>query len=693
MTHENIVLPELLAPAGSAESFAAAISAGADAVYFGGERFSARARAKNLTPDEVRQCLRECRARGVRAYAAINTRLRDSEIPDAVEAAWDMLTAGTDALIVADPGLVRELRRTFPEAVLHASTQITGTSAADAAVLAEMGFSRMVCPRELSLEEVQTLVKESPIGIEMFIHGAHCVSVSGQCSMSYVMGGRSGNRGDCAGPCRLPFGAGIGSGDGRRPSAFVLSLKDMCLAGHVREIIDSGVESLKIEGRLKGPEYTYGVVSIYRRLLDERRDATPDETAMLSEYFSRDGFSDGYLRGRYGSMLGTRKDSEIRQDHERFPVPAAEKIPVKGSLRLHCGEKATLTLTSPTASATVIGEVLAPAMGNPPSDESLRKSVSKLGQTPFVMESLTVDTDGICGIAASALNQLRREAADMLCAPPAVVRSDAPAEEPDDVPSPDKAIRAVTLTSADQLTPSVTDYFDEIYVPMGDFAESAAWHNKVGVSLPDVLYSGLIDEVKRTAARAAKEGRRVLVHTLGELAIAREAGATAVCSHRFVVYNSGTARTLREMGAAAVTVSPEIPAMAARSIGKAASAAVLAGGRMPLMLCRRCPISDGGRNCPHRRIGGYDGKTKPGICRGHLTDRTGATLPAVGDRYCMTTVYNSVPTYTDLTPADAARNGIAVMMHTFAAESAEECDKAVKLMRDGRTPKEYRKLK
>ena len=637
--------------------------------------------------------MRECHGRGIKAYGAINTRLRDSELSEAVECAWDMLSAGVHGLIVADLGLAAILRRTFPEADLHASTQISGTSSADAAVLASLGFSRMVCPRELSLDEIRTLVKSSPIGIEMFIHGAHCVSVSGQCSMSYVMGGRSGNRGDCAGPCRLPFGAGLGICDSqRKPRDFALSLKDMCLACHVKDILGTGVESLKIEGRLKGPEYTYGVVKIYRDLIDGCRDAHPDEVARLSEYFSRDGFSDGYLRGSYGNMLGTKKDSETRQDKTAV-VPDAVRVPVRGKLRLYCGEEARLTLTSPYGTAEAVGDVLTAAVGNPPSAESLTRSVAKLGQTPFVLDDLEIDTDGVCGIAASAMNALRRDAADMLCKSDAVVRVDSLAPAGEDCTVPEKAIRSAILYSAGQLTPAVADYFDCVYIPFADYLRGDDFSDKVGVSLPDVLYEGLTDPVKSALKRAAKEGRRVLVHSLGQLDLARAAGATPVCSHRFVVYNGESAKVLRALGAESVTLSPEVSVNGARSLAKSAPAAVLAGGRMPLMLCRRCPMSDGGKNCKMGRIGGFDGKTKNAVCRGFLKDRTGAVLPAVGDAYCMTTVFNSVPTWTDMTERDAARMGISEMMYVISAETPGECDGIVKMMKSGIAPDEYRRLR
>lgn len=687
MKNDNIALPELLAPAGSAESFSAAIAAGADAVYFGAERFSARARAKNLSLSEMETALRDCRARGVKAYGAINTRLRDGELSDAVECAWEMLSMGTDALIVADLGLAHLLRQTFPEAELHASTQVTGTSAADAAVLKELGFSRMVCPRELSISEIGELVKKSPIDIEMFIHGAHCVSVSGQCSMSYVMGGRSGNRGDCAGPCRLPFDAGLGRGNAHLPKSAALSLKDMCLAGHVREILNSGVSSLKIEGRMKGPEYTYGVVKIYRALLDARRDATPDEMAMLGEYFSRDGFSDGYFMNRYARMLGTRKDSEIRQDSERFPAAPMEKVPAQAKLRLHCGESATLTLTTARGTATVTGDVLAPATGNPPPMESLVKSIGKLGQTPFVLEGADIDTDGVCGISASALNALRRSAVDVLLAPRPVVRADFSADPiPGAKSNVSKASRTAILSSADQYTDAVAKYFDHIFIPYEE-----GLPRKAGVSLPEVMYPFAEEKTAAIVSEAVAEERSVLVHTLGELKMAVGAGARAVCSHRFVVYNSVSAATLRRLGADVVTMSPEVPLAAATEVSKSAAVAALTGGRMPLMLCRRCPMSDGGRLCKMSRSGGFDGKEKPHVCRGYLTDRTGAVLPAVGGRDCITVIYNSVPTWTDMTHDDAARLGISDMVHMFAAEDADECDAVVAMLRRGAKPDKFRR--
>lgn len=293
-------LPELLAPCGSVESIDAAILGGADAVYFGGTAFNARINARNFNDDALRDAIIRCHASGVKVYITLNTQIYDREMNDALRYAAFLYESGADALIVADLGLASLIRRYIPGITLHASTQVSGHSADAAVSLSKLGFSRMVCARELSAENIRELVKNSPLEIEMFIHGALCVSHSGQCLLSYVMGGRSGNRGECAQPCRLSYN-GI----------YPLSLRDACLASYIPEIIDSGVVSLKIEGRMKPPEYVYEVTAVYRRLIDARRSASAEELARLSSVFSRSGFTDGYYKKKMNNtMLGVRSERD-----------------------------------------------------------------------------------------------------------------------------------------------------------------------------------------------------------------------------------------------------------------------------------------------------------------------------------------------------------------------------------------------
>ncbi len=295
----NPKLPELLAPAGSPEALDAAIRAGADAVYLGSTLFNARMSAKNFPRPVLADAVKNAHAAGVRVYVTVNTTVLDRQMKEAMELVDFLYHAGVDALIVADLGLAAEIRRIFPDFPLHGSTQCSGHNAGAAKFLAERGFSLMVAARECSADDLRALIRNSPIPIEVFVHGALCVSASGQCLLSSFIGGRSGNRGECAQPCRMPYQGG-----------YPLSLKDNCLAGHIRELIDMGVASLKIEGRMKSPEYVGGVVSVYRRLLDQGRNATPAEIAELAKIFSRDGFTDGYFTKNHAGMNGIRREED-----------------------------------------------------------------------------------------------------------------------------------------------------------------------------------------------------------------------------------------------------------------------------------------------------------------------------------------------------------------------------------------------
>ena len=298
-------LPELLAPAGSPEALSAAIRAGADAVYMGASGFNARIGATNFTPESLKNEIARAHEAGVRIYLTLNTLVYDREIGDMLKTAEAAYLAGADALIVADLGVASILRRTFPDLPLHASTQMSGHNLDSARELARLGFERMVIARETSRENLEKICRESPIEIEAFVHGALCVCHSGQCLFSSIVGGRSGNRGLCAQPCRLPYS------DGRGGKSYPLSLKDLSLAEHLPELIDMGVSSLKVEGRMKPPEYVAGVISIWRRLLDEGRGANAEEMRRLAEIFSRQGFTDGYYVNNIGkNMLGIRTEGD-----------------------------------------------------------------------------------------------------------------------------------------------------------------------------------------------------------------------------------------------------------------------------------------------------------------------------------------------------------------------------------------------
>ncbi len=310
-------LPELLSPCGSLDALTAAVEGGADAVYFGGTVFNARMNAKNFDRSDIRSAVGYCHENGVKAYVTLNTQIYDRELKSALDHAAFLYESGVDALIIADMGLSSLIRKHIPDLELHASTQATVHNLAGAEKLYDLGFSRVVGARELDLENIKMLCR-SRAEIELFVHGAICVSVSGQCLMSAMLGGRSGNRGQCAQPCRMCY-------NGEYP----LSIKDMCLGAHIPALIDAGVRSLKIEGRMKSPSYVNGVTKIYRRLLDEGRAATRDEIAELQRLFSRSGFTDGYYTGNVGkTMLGVRTESDIAKSRGGEGFRAVSEIKV-----------------------------------------------------------------------------------------------------------------------------------------------------------------------------------------------------------------------------------------------------------------------------------------------------------------------------------------------------------------------------
>ena len=322
-------LPELLAPAGSPEALQAAIEGGANAAYFGGKSANARNSAKNFSDGEILWAIEQLHKNHMRSYITLNTLLTDRELPEALEFAELCHNGGADAFIVADLGLARLLKERFPKTALHASTQAAGHNTDSAKKFFELGFSRVVAARELDCENLKYLIGHSPIEIELFVHGALCCSHSGRCHMSLALGGsRSANRGSCAQPCRQRY-------DTTQNGGYALSLKDLCLAGHIKEILELSPASLKIEGRMKPPEYVYNVCKIYRKCIDERRDATPSELGFLSGVFSRQGFTDGYFAKKLGAhMFGVRTEQNIAESkkHAESFAPAKklpEQIPQK----------------------------------------------------------------------------------------------------------------------------------------------------------------------------------------------------------------------------------------------------------------------------------------------------------------------------------------------------------------------------
>lgn len=648
-------LPELLAPAGTPEALAAALDAGADAVYFGGTDFNARLRAANFTPEAMRDAVKLCHAFGAKAYLTLNTLITDRELPRAVEVAKEAYLCGIDALIVADLGAAAAIHAAVPDFELHASTQCAGHNAAAAAELKKLGFSRMVIARESSKEDMKRYLAESDLELEVFVHGALCVSHSGQCLFSSLVGGRSGNRGECAQPCRLPDASG----------KYPLSLKDLSLAEHVPELIEMGVHSLKIEGRLKSPEYVREVVSVWRRLLDERRAATKAEMAHLASVFSRGGFTDAYFKGKTGrDMMGYRSDDDKQNTRELAPFTGiTRKIPIMMHLTMKKDLPLSLTVTAGDKTATVTGDVPLVAERAPMDAEMVKKNLCKLGNTPYAPERVEISLEKGLMVPVSRLNALRREALDKLT------------EVKRELPLPQKTIfktreplvsvRSARFEHAAQITKKAAEYFPLRYLPLYAYDKAAN-----GVVIPPVIFDHEMAQIKTQLQKAKDAGAiHALVGNIGHLALAKEIGLIPHADFRLNITNTGTLDTLCALDFVDALLSPELTLPQIRDIHGARDAIVY--GRIPLMLLEKCAGQEVG-SCEKCEKG-----------QNALVDRRREKFPILRLPPHRNILLNSRPTAMSDRPAELARAGIAAGHYIFTIESPTEVDSTINAYQNG----------
>ncbi len=650
-------MSELLSPAGSSEALEAAIEGGADAVYFGAVGFNARKNARNFTEQEMREAIALAHTYGVRVYVTQNTLICDREQKDYLSAAESALAAGADALIVADIGGAAEIHRRFPKAHLHASTQMSGHCVAAAERLAKLGFSRMVCAREMSFADISHFTAASPIEAEVFVHGALCVCHSGQCLFSSVVGGRSGNRGECAQPCRLPYSG-----------SYPLSLRDLALARHIPELIAAGVASFKIEGRMKSPEYVRDVTAVYRRLIDENRPATDEEMRELAAVFSRGGFTDGYFTGHIGhAMLGIRSDADKEASRTLLPFRGiTKKRPVEMTAEFRADRESVLTLRCGNFTASATGMVPLKAETAPMTDESVSRSLSRLGNTPFSPGKLHLVLDEGLMLPVSALNALRRQATDKLLAAmqslPPLVRCDT-AEAPS--PAPRISFRSAVFRSPDQIPPSAKDWFDHIYLPPQVYDGSCD-----GVVLPPVIFDSEREKMTGLLKHAAAQGaRHALVGNLGHLDLALEAGLVPHGDFRLNVTNTASASLLTSLGFADVVLSPELTLPQARDIPGAT--ALIVYGRLPLMILEKCVGKEIG-SCKACTAG-----------QNVLVDRRGIRFPVLREWEHRSVIFNSLPTCLSDRMDSVRTAGIAGEHYIFSTETRADCDAVIKAFRDG----------
>ena len=657
-------LPELLSPAGSFEALKAAIEGGADAIYMGGASFNARINAENFEKESMREAIKLAHAYGVKLYQTVNIMVLDREKDEFLRAAEDSARAGIDAFIVSDMGAARILREYLPDIPLHASTQMSIHNASGAKLLEDYGFTRVVPARELSREDIAYLVNNTSLEIEMFIHGALCVSHSGQCLFSSLVGGRSGNRGLCAQPCRLPYAC-----EGERVgNKYPLSLKDLSLAEHIGDIIESGVASLKIEGRMKSPEYVKGVTSIWRELLDEGRNATREDVQRLASLFSRGGFTDSYYTKTIGrGMLGVRsaEDKQASREGEKFNK-ITRKVPIDLSAKINVGEAAELTLSLGDAKADVFGAVAEKAINAPISRENVEKALSKLGDTPFSIGNLEIELGEGVMMPISALNALRREGAEKLLNE--ITRVDAVKTgvlSRESCQGVAKKRNVGRFYRAEQISDKAREFFDVVLLPLDKYASSGSCAD--GFWMPEVIFDSEWAGVEKQLAMAAEGSPEyVVVSNLGQIEAVKKylPETKLIADFRFNIGNRDSALFFENLGFESYVASAELTIPQLRDLNGAKAAIVY--GRVPLMLLEKCVIKElygDKRGC----LSCDKGEAK-------MIDRRGFVFPIIRTSDHRNLVFNSMPTYMADRQDQLFGAGIVDRHFIFSIESGDEVD-------------------
>ena len=666
---------ELLSPAGSPESLRAAVQSGAGAVYLGWGDFNARRSAKNFSDEEFADALRYCHERGVRVFLTLNTLLTDRELPRALETATAACRMGVDSVLVQDWGLFDLLRQALPDLPLHASTQMSLFTSGGCREMAADGCERVVIARECSAADTAEICKNCPAEVEVFVHGALCMCYSGQCEMSALIGGRSGNRGRCAQPCRLPYGVNEPA-----KKSYPLSLKDSCLADRLGEMAEMGVACLKLEGRMKRPEYVAVITRIYARLLAEGRRPTAAEKAELEQAFSRSGFTDWYWQGKHGAgMFGTRPENApepkelFAQAKAAYEKGGLRTVPVRFRCTVRAGIPCVLEAATPDGHAvTVTGPVPEAARSRAVTTEELCQRLRKTGGTAYRCEEVTAEVDDGLSLPASAVNALRRDAlaalTDARTVPPQ--RRELPVPP---LPAGDCAASSprftVSVTTAAQLSPELLALGPaRVYVPLELLAAFTALpeaDTQWCAVLPRVWRDRDEAELRRWLDHAKSLGvTAVLAGNIGHLSLVRDMGFAVYGDYGLNVFNGRSLDYLRKKGLSSACLSFELRFAQLRDLPKCLPAEAIVYGRLPLMITENCLIENAGAcRCDRPNF---------------LTDRTGAAfplLPAYGHR---TEIQNSRVLWLADRP-EYRRLGLAYARLRFTTETPEEC---VRVFRD-----------
>lgn len=596
--------PEILAPVGNGEMLIAAVRSGADAVYLAGEDFNARRNAQNFSLDELAEAIRYCHIRNVKVYLALNTNIKEAEFSSAFNTAKTAYESGVDGIIIADLGLAEILHSCFPSLPLHASTQMSVHSVSALPILQKLGIRRVVVSREMSKTDIAEFVRKANIfGIEteVFVHGALCMSVSGQCLLSAVIGSRSGNRGLCAGPCRLPFSSAH--------SDYALSLKDLSLLEFTNELKSLGVASLKIEGRMKRPEYVAAAVTAFKEALNNTENAEKF-SKNLKNVFSRSGFTNGYYVNRLGAdMFGirTREDviasNEILNEIHTLYRAERQSVEIQIKAEIKQNSPALVIMSDGENTVKATGEVPQVAKTKAIDKEYIKSYLTKLGATPYFAKSVDITADDGLYLPGAAINELRRNCIEQLDnlrgAKKPIEYNEISLETPTEKAHNKKQIYC-RFENAEQI-PDNLDGIKLIILPLLSNIKLLE-NTETAVEIPrgilnEAAIKNRLKEVKKLGVKTAFCG------TLAAMQLAIDEGLNVVADIGLNLFNSKTAAFLESVGVKAVMLSPELKAEELNNIKTNLSAGYFAYGRLPLMLTRNCPVNNSDcANCNKDRV-------------------------------------------------------------------------------------------
>lgn len=672
---QRFIDAEILSPAGNFDMLTAAVRSGADAVYLGAKDFSARRNAQNFDLDELREAIKYCHIRGVKVYLTLNIALKENEIYDAFYLAQDCYNMGIDGIILSDLGLAALLKKHIPDLPLHASTQISVHSPSALEILKELGFCQVVVAREMSRQELKVFcekAKELNIKVEVFVHGALCMSVSGQCLLSAYLGSRSGNRGLCAGPCRLPFKAENGTG-------YDLSLKDLSLLEYLGELYDMGVRSFKIEGRMKRPEYVAAATaaakfSLYNGYINEDLDST------LKNVFSRSGFTDKYYINDLGKdMFGIRTKEDVLNANKAFPmlheIYRNERQSVKIDIKAKIKENSPITLFAfdKKNEVSVAGSIPRKAQNRPISKEDIEKSLSKLGSTPYFCESFEIELDENLFASQSELNALRRKLCEKLNEKRAEVNinpSNINLEPLDNIKNNASNLDLLIRVEKRYQIPKDLNNIKAIILPLEEITEEIKGYTiPVIADIPrgikdEVIILNMLEKFKAFGGKAAFCGNIALIELCNKVNIIPLADTS------LNVYNSLNARVLEKLNVKALTISGELELCDIKNINSSYKKGIISYGNIPLMLFKNCPIKNGKQcsSCDKNSV---------------LTDRLGIEFP-IRCRLGYSELLNSLPIW--LADRTDELCGLDYQILYFTRETPERVEEVINAYKNGLSP-------